>query len=651
MAEPNVINASIDGLTNIEEAIKGKEEITVIANEGYYFNKKNSTGWLTVLGKDCYLKNGTIRLMDIDSSLTGTIIVTFKNNSDGKATKIEISAPIALDTLVSGGYIKAIKIPEVKPEDKRELINTEIICGYSTGWGSVIRGYGETNFEIVADTGYKFTKSRKDGYLVDTDRNIHYLIDGNFNYDYGVINVNYIDDETIEVTSDDLYLEDVIKGGSIVAYKEGETPPPDPEEPEPGIPKDPEYPTDYPTENIQNVYIDEYRLYKKSIGGGEVKTVKEIVKFNTIKEWLDGGIADSIHGTKGDIFVIAENGYNFSLSNEDGYIIDHTGKKLYFYEMYQQATNIPDEIFIDTRNQTYKNAKIYKGGTQTQPLEIIFYKYDKYELSMYLINFFEMETKNLTSPYLPPFGKILKSKITEISINAPVEVPKYVTNLAYDTYIIDDEQLSTLRDNGDLYNDLMINTYNYPLKFEDNDLIETQFKIDSANFNADCKKFASISTEIPIFEFDIPNVKGVESVEIYPIYSSKILIDYTVIQGKHIKGISVYDCITNTNVLKILANGVLIDYFDYNIQSEIPINYNINKIQANGNISKRIPLFKSFIIMKTTEYMLLDDKKQNYYKGEITKLNSQILKKEFEMLENIFKTGIYINEEEKPNDK
>ena len=651
MAETNIINATIDGLTNIEEAIKDKEEITVIANEGYYFNKKTSTGWLTVLGKECYLKNGTIRLMDIDSSLTGTIIVEFKNNPNGQATKIEIKSPITLDTLVSGGYIKAIKIPEVKPEDKRELKNTDIICGYSTGWGSVISGYGVTNFEIVTDHGYKFTKSKKDGYIVDTDGNIHYLIEGNFNYEYGVINVNYIDDETIEVTSDDLYLEDVIKGGSIVAYEEGEIPPPDPEEPDPEIPKDPEYPTDYPTENIQNVYMDEYRIYKKSIGGGEVKTVKEIVKFNTIKEWLDGGIADSIHGTKGDIFIIAENGYNFSLTNEDGYIIDHKGNKLYFYEMYQQAKNIPDEIFVDTRNQTYKNAKIFKGGTQTQPLEIIFYKYDKYELSMYLINFFEMETLNLGETYLPPFGKILKSKITEISINAPIEVPKYVTNLAYDTYIIDDEQLSKLRDNGDLYNDLMINTYNYPLKFADSDLIETQFKIDSANFNADCKKFASISTEIPIFEFDIPNVKGVESVEIYPIYSSKILIDYTVIQGKHIKGVSVYDCITNTNVLKILADDVLIDYFDYNIQTDVPINYNINKIQANGNISKRIPLFKSFIIIKTTEYMLLDDEKQNYYKGEITKLNSQILKKEFEMLENLFRTGIYINEEENPNDK
>ena len=649
MTEPNIINATIDGLTNIEEAIKDKQEITVIANDGYYFNRKNSTGWLTVLGKACYLKNGTISLRDIDSSYTGIISVEFKNNSDGQATKIIIEAPITLDSLVSGGYIKAIKIPEKKPEDKKELINTDIVCGFETGWGSVTNGYSVTSFEIIADNGYKFTKSEKDGFLVDNNNNIHYLINGNFIYNEAVINVKYIDDENIEISSDDNYLEYVIKGGSLVAYEEGTTPPPDPEEPE--EPKEPEYPTDYPKENLQNVYVDEYRIYKKAIGGGEVKTVKEIVKFNTIKEWLDGGIADSIHGTKGDIFAIAENGYNFSLSNQDGYIIDHTGNKLYFYEMYQQAKPIPDEIFVDTRNQTYKNAKIFKGGTQTQPLEIIFYKYDKYELSMYLINFFEMETLNLGETYLPPFGKILKSKITEISINAPVEVPKYVSNLAYDTYIIEDEQLSTLRDNGDLYNDLMINTYNFPLKFADNDLIETQFKIDTANFNADCKKFTSISTEIPIFEFDIPNIKGVESVEIYPIYSNKILIDYTVIQGKHIKGVSVYDCITNTNVLKILADDVLIDYFDYNIQSEVPINYNINKIQANGNISKRIPLFKSFIIIKTTQYMFIDEEKQNYYKGEIAKLNSQILKKEFEMLENLFRAGIYINEEEKPNDK
>lgn len=649
MTEPNIINATIDGLTNIEEAIKDKEEVTVIADNGYYFNKKTSTGWLTVLGKECYLKNGTIVLRDIDSSFTGTIIVEFKNNSKGQATKIEIKSPITLDTLVSGGYIKAIKIPEEKPEDKQELINTRILSGYSTGWSSITNGYNVESFEVLAKNGYLFSKSKKDGFLVDTLNNIHYLIDGNFKFEDGIINVKYTDDETIEVSSNDYFLEDVIKGGSIVAFKEGEIPE-EPEEPETPPEQEPEYPTDYPKENIQNVYMDEFRIYKKGVGGGQVKIVKEIVKFNTIKEWLDGGVAESIYARKGDIFIIAENGYNFSLSNDDGYIIDHKGNKLYFYEMYQQAKNIPEEIFVDTRNQTYKNAKLYKGGTQEQPIEIIFYKYTKYELSMYLIDFFEMETKNLTQPNLPPFGKILKSKITEISINAPVEVPKYVTNLAYDTYIIDDEQLSKLRDNGDLYNDLMINTYNYPLKFDDNDLIETQFKIDSANFNADCKKFASISTEIPIFEFDIPNIKGVESVEIYPIYSNKILIDYTVIQGKHIKGVSVYDCITNTNVLKILANDVLIDYFDYNIQSEVPINYNINKIQTNGNISKRIPLFKSFIIMKTTEYMLLDGEKQNFYKGEITKLNSQILKKEFEMLENLFKTGIYINEEDKPND-
>lgn len=648
MTEPNIINATIDGLTNIEEAIKDKDEVTVIADDGYYFNKKTSTGWLTVLGEDCYLKNGTIRLQDIDSGMSGLITVNFRNNADKQATKIEIESPIALDALVSGGYIKAVKIPEKKPEDKQELINTRILSGYSTGWGSITNGYNVESFEILAKNGYLFSKSKQDGYLVDTLNNIHYLIDGNFKFEDGIINVKYADDETIEVSSNDYFLEDVIKGGSIVAFKEGEIPE-EPEEPE-TPPEEPEYPTDYPTENLQNVYIDDFRLYKKSVGGGQVTTVKEIVKFNTIKEWLDGGIAESIYGTKGDIFIIAENGYNFSLSNDDGYIIDHKGNKLYFYEMYQQAKNIPDEIFVDTRNQTYKNAKLYKGGTQEQPLEIIFYKYDKYELSMYLISFFEMETKNISQPNLPPFGKILKSKITEISINAPVEVPKYVTNLAYDTYVIDDEQLSKLRDNGDLYNDLMINTYNYPLKFDDNDLIETQFKIDSANFNADCKKFVSISTEIPIFEFDIPNIKGVESVEIYPIYSNKILIDYTVIQGKHIKGVSVYDCITNTNVLKILADDILVDYFDYNIQTEVPINYNINKIQSNGNISKRIPLFKSFIIMKTTEYMLLDDEKQNFYKGEITKLNSQILKKEFEMLENLFKTGIYINEEEKPND-
>lgn len=650
MTEPNIINAKIDGLTNIEEAIQGKEEITVIADDGYYFNKTTTTGWLTVLGKDCYLKNGTIRLQDIDSGMSGLITVNFRNNTDKQATKIEIESPITLDSLVSTGYIRAVKIPEKKPEDKQELINTRILSGSKTGWGSITNGYNVDSFEILAKNGYLFSKSKKDGFLVDTLNNIHYLIDGNFKYsEWGTIVVDYVDNETIKVSSNELSLEDVIKGGSIVAFKEGEIPV-DPE-PEPETPpEEPEYPTNYPTENLQNVYIDEYRIYKTEIGDLQFKTVREIVKFNTIKEWLVGGIAESIHGTKGDIFIIAENGYNFSLSNDDGYIVDHKGNKLYFYEMYQQAKNIPEEIFVDTRNQTYKNAKIFKGGTQTQPLEIIFYKYDKYELSMYLINFFEVGTESIFQQDSPPFDKILKSKIKEISVNAPIEVPKYITNLAYDTYIIDDEQLSKLRDNGDLYNDLMINSYNYPLKFADNDLIETQFKIDSANFNADCKKFASISTEVPIFEFDIPNIKGVESVEIYPIYSSKILIDYTVIQGKHIKGVSVYDCITNTNVLKILADNVLIDYFDYNIQSEIPINYNINKIQTNGNISKRIPLFKSFIIMKTTEYMLLDDKKQNYYKGEITKLNSQILKKEFEMLEELFRTGIYINEEDKLND-
>lgn len=646
--EPDIINATIDGLTNIKKAIKDKETVTIIADNGYCFVDSKSTGWITVLKKDCYLNEKYIQLQDINSNYSGLITVKFIYNNKKQITKIKIESPTTLDTLVSGGYITATKIPEEKPEDKKELINVHLGWGFEKDW-DVLTGYGVKEIEITAEKGYKFTKTENDGYITDVKNGIHYLCNGNFSYDGEIVNISYVKDNLITI-SGDLYLEDTLKGGSIKATKEGEKPPeppkPDPETPpDPGTTTDPEYPTDYPKENLQNVYIDEYRLYKKSVGRGEITTVKEIVKFKTFKEWIDGAINSSIHGLKGDIFLIPENGYNFSLSNEDGYIIDHKGNKLYFYEMYQQAVKIPDEIYIHSRNTTYKKAKIYKGGTEKQPLEIVFYNYSKYELSMYLIDFIEQEPKNLTQPNLPPYGKILKSKIKEISVNAPVTVPKYITNLAYDSYIISDEDLSKLRDNGDLYNDLMVNTYNYPLKFNNNDLIDTQFKIASANFNADCKKFTQISTEIPIFEFDIPNIKGVESVEIYPIYSNKILIDYSVVQGKHIKGISVYDCITNTNVLKILANDVLVDYFDYNIQSEIPINYNINRLQVNGTIAKRIPLFKSFVILKSTEYMTLDEKKQNLYKGDILKINSNILKKEYELLENLFKMGIYINEE------
>ena len=637
--------------------------VYIYPNEGYEF-KKLPTGYIDTIkqtaklngymitnqGKKAYFKDNLNK--EERETWSGTVnvaiteIMTMTSN-----TRISLTLPSGVtwtNTPEEFAIIQAHPIgetlpeptkpepePEPDPEPKETLVNATINGSYN--YKEAIKD--EYNISIRPDDGYYFNPEDKENWIEILGKKC-YLKEGDIflsriDSSYrGVVHV-YVYKDLIEieppsssrlhVISNNAYIR-AIKNGDSEEPKEPENPEPEEEKPK-GI--------DYPKETLINCYIDEWRVKRDS----ETKEVfRDIEKYTSFKDWLNltAGII------KGDVNFQANNGYDFGLDYNDGYIILNDDTKLTFYEMYEQAEPAGD-YEIQSKNYTYKNTKIYyidKGKNQY----LRFLSYTKNKIYIYFNNGFTMGI-NDSVPMLddPPFNSILKSVIKEIYVNAYIENKKSVTNLAYDSYIITDKQLSKIRENNDLYNDIIINTYNYPLLFDDEDLIDTEFSIDSASFNVVTKKFTQVTTEIPIFEFDIPYIKNVKTVELYPIFANKILLDYNTIKGKHIKGVSVYDCLTNTNVLKILANGILVDYYEYNIQSEIPVNYNIASIRATGTIGRRIPLFKSFIIIQSSNLVTINDD-NNFYNGNIEKFDSTILKQEFELLEQLFRNGIYVNE-------
>ena len=250
---------------------------------------------------------------------------------------------------------------------------------------------------------------------------------------------------------------------------------------------------------------------------------------------------------------------------------------------------------------------------------------------------------------LPPFDGIKGSKIAEVSAHALVSIGAPVKNDAFTTYVLTGEQMLHLRGQGVVYNDMIINTYNFPIAFDSDSLIERDMHIDGSDVDIPVKEFKDITNEIPIFEFTIPELPDVTLVTLFPIFKEGISLNYDSVRGKVLKGVSVYDCLSNTNYLKIYADDVLIDYVSYNIQTQIPINWDNVQLEKSGTIGQRIPYFKSYMIILYGKLEQVTEVTKGYIRGSVENMDSLILKDELELMNNLFRGGVYYDDSEKIN--
>lgn len=516
---------------------------------------------------------------------------------------------------------------------------------------TAVKGTKVTRIDLCCREGYIWQKTADDGTFIyhswSGDEVVN-ISDGNdiVSTKYNPMKNEPIDDTTVRLSTSSADMLQYITGITATPLSLA---PPKPDKP---------YPLKtYPDEILENVYIDDWAIVLDVTVEPPVR--KKVVRdYSTVKDFLD----KSSGRTKKAITLQAQKGFNFSLSDDDGSITFYNGETYTFKYMYDHGIPVGDEPPYNEpdsyRDKTYPDARKFiflKGEEYIDGIDeyIVIRSYDHETIDIDLMSHGQdyrlIKMLSETSTDSPPFSGIDENRIGEINCHAliPVEIP--LKNDAFSTYILSGEQMNNLRDNMVIYNDMVINTYNYPIPFNPDSLLDTEMKIGTADTNIPVKEFKQIKNEIQIFEFTIPELPDVNLVTLFPIFKEGITLTYDIIRGKVIKGISVYDCLSNTNYLKIYADDVLIDYVSYNIQTQIPINWDNVKFENKGSIGQRIPYFKSYIIIQYDKLEQVTEVTKGYIRGSVENLDSLILKDEISIMDSLFKGGVYYDDSKKVN--
>lgn len=504
--------------------------------------------------------------------------------------------------------------------------------------------------DICCNEGFKWAKTHDDGtfnYKSWSGDEVGFISDGS-----STVKTEY--NPMYEDTSDTQVRLSVRNG--VVDILSGITATPTPITPP--KPDKPKTLKTYPEEVLENVYIDDWSLKNNPQTLVEFRSIE---KYDTVKDFLD----NSLGVNKYDFSLQAQLGFNYSLDDSDGYIKFFNGEKYTFKYMWDNGIPVGDKPPYDkpsfSRKKTYPEARKFiflEGENFSDGVDefIIIRNYDKETIDIDLLGYTEnkgyslIEMKEGLLYYdSPPFGGIKWNRIAEISAHALVPTEKPLKNDAFTTYILSGEQMLHLREQEAIYNDMVINTYNYPIPFNPDSLVSKDMTIGTADINIPVQEFKEITNEIPIFEFTIPELPDVNLVTVFPIFRDGITLSYETIRGKVVKGVSVYDCLSNTNYLKIYANDILIDYVNYNIHTQIPINWDNGYLENNGSIGQRIPYFKSFMIILYGKLEQVTEVTKGYIKGSVENLDSLILKDEVDLMNNLFKGGVYYEDSGKTN--
>lgn len=232
-----------------------------------------------------------------------------------------------------------------------------------------------------------------------------------------------------------------------------------------------------------------------------------------------------------------------------------------------------------------------------------------------------------------------------VSISANAEkvgevIEEDTTDGLFTTYVVKQSDLKKIADTGSIYSEIIINTYSYPLKFDEKDLLETDIVIGNTPLqNHKAKRFQIAEPKITIFSFNVPYLKDVESCKLLLPFNTEITLDYDIIRGKIINGYIQYEVSTNSSTLYI-DNGDVVFYKDIVVIETIvpfkPTGEYKNFKETEKRLGKQIP---------TLLIKCLQEETQKYFiKGLIEYPIKGILKDELELLNEELQKGVITNE-------
>lgn len=233
-------------------------------------------------------------------------------------------------------------------------------------------------------------------------------------------------------------------------------------------------------------------------------------------------------------------------------------------------------------------------------------------------------------------------KVHKINFNAKVsgvEPDPPLSKNIFTTYVVKPSTLASITGKQDIYNEIIINTVSYPMKFKDDDLTETTIKLASEETSHTGNTFIKNNAKIEIFKFTIPTFNNVEQCTINLPFNNSIFLNYEDLENRTITGCLNYEVLTASTTLIINNGDHTIYKGSFDIGSDLPYkptgNF-ANYSKTETRLSNDPPL----LIIKCSQII----KQNKVIKGLIQSEITGILKDELELLNTLTEQGVITNE-------
>lgn len=218
------------------------------------------------------------------------------------------------------------------------------------------------------------------------------------------------------------------------------------------------------------------------------------------------------------------------------------------------------------------------------------------------------------------------------------EPEKPLSKNIFTTYVVDPPTLSGITGKQEIYNDIIINTLSYPIKFNDEDLTETTIKIAGTETSSTGKTFNKNNIKTEIFKFTIPKFNNVEQCILNLPFNNSISLNYEDLENKTITGTLIFEVLTGSTTLIINNEEYNIYKGKFNLESDLPYKptgeFSSYK-KTETRLSNDIPL----LIIKCSQIIRQDEVIKGIIESEI----KGILKSELELLNTLTEKGVLIN--------
>lgn len=293
-------------------------------------------------------------------------------------------------------------------------------------------------------------------------------------------------------------------------------------------------------------------------------------------------------------------------------------------------------FFINMLQKTEKSCLIDVNATLGD------YYTEKYSVPDYDIKSFSFKQtfEDAWGEYDHSIFRVLSVNFNTYSTSTDPEQPENpISRNIFTTYVVDPAVLSEIVGKQEVYNEIIINTATYPIKFNSKDLDDTLIKLGGSETSIKAKGFTKNIVSVEIFKFIVHNFKDVESCTINLPFNSQLIIDWDSIKNKIITGTIHYEVLTGTTTL-IIDNGDFNIYKSiFNIKSKLPF-------KPTGEIAN-FRESETRLISETPKLIIKCNKvitQDKIIKGIVKSQIKGILKSELDLLNSITEKGILINE-------